>query len=62
MRVNVDMHRCARHGQCTIVAPAVFTITEDNELVYASDVDESLRDLVEEAADVCPTAAITIGE
>jgi ferredoxin len=62
MRVNVDMSRCDKHGQCAIAAPAVFELTDDMKLVYLPEVDESMRDLVVTASDVCPTAAITIEE
>jgi ferredoxin len=60
MRVVVDPDKCADHGQCVFAAPEVFQLDENGKLVYRSDPDESLRDLVEEAADVCPLQAITI--
>jgi ferredoxin len=62
MNVHVDMNRCDRHGQCAIAAPAVFELTDDNELIYLPEVDESMRDAVVAASDVCPTAAIRIDE
>ena len=69
MRVIVDLQKCSDHGQCAFSAPEVFTIDDNGKLafrteatdVYTSpDLDESLRDDVEEAADVCPLQAITI--
>jgi ferredoxin len=60
MRVVVDPAKCADHGQCVFAAPEVFQLDDDGKLVYQQDVDESLRDAVEEAADVCPLQAITI--
>ena len=61
MKVIVDMDKCQDHGQCAFSAPEVFEINDDGKLVVLNDSpDESLRDKVEEAADVCPVQAITI--
>ena len=69
MRVVVDLNKCADHGQCVFSAPAVFSLDENGRLSFrrevadtyvSGDLDESLRDDVEEAADVCPTQAIEI--
>jgi ferredoxin len=61
MKVVVDPDKCADHGQCVFAAPEVFELDADGKLVYNSgELDESLRDRVEEAADVCPLQAITV--
>jgi ferredoxin len=61
VKVYVDRDKCADHGQCVFAAPEVFQLDPDGKLVYdAHELDESLRDVVEEAADVCPLQAITI--
>ena len=61
IRVVVDRELCQDHGQCVFAAPQVFELDEEGKLVVLQDeVDESLRDNVEEAADVCPVQAITI--
>ncbi|MEV7007749.1 ferredoxin [Streptosporangium sp. NPDC051022] len=60
MKVIVDMDVCKDHGQCVFAAPEVFQINDSGRLVYESEVDEALRDAVEEAADVCPLQAITV--
>ena len=61
IRVVVDRELCQDHGQCVFAAPQVFELDEESKLVVLQeDVDESLRDNVEEAADVCPTQAITL--
>jgi ferredoxin len=61
LKVIVDRDICQNHGQCVFAAPQVFELDEEGELVVLDDEpDESLRDAVEEAADVCPTQAITI--
>jgi ferredoxin len=60
IRVVVDRDLCQNHGQCVFAAPQVFEL-DDGELVQLQDeVGEDLRANVEEAADVCPTQAITI--
>ena len=61
IRVVVDRDVCQDHGQCVFAAPQVFELDEEGKLVVLQqEVDESLRDVVEEAADVCPVQAITI--
>jgi ferredoxin len=60
MKVAVDMNKCQDHGQCVFAAPDVFSMNDEGHLVYVSDVDDALRDDVEEAADVCPLQAIRI--
>jgi ferredoxin len=60
LRVVVDPDKCADHGQCVFAAPEVFQLDDNGKLVYEPLPDESLRDLVDEAADVCPMQAITI--
>jgi ferredoxin len=59
--VRVDLDVCQDHGQCVFAAPQVFELDEEGKLVVLQDeVDESLRANVEEAAEVCPTQAITL--
>jgi ferredoxin len=61
VKVVVDRDLCADHGQCVFAAPEVFQLDDDGKLVYeAGELDEGLRDRVEEAADVCPMQAITV--
>jgi ferredoxin len=61
IKVVVDRDVCQDHGQCVFAAPQVFELDEEGKLVVLQEeVDESLRDVVEEAADVCPVQAITI--
>ncbi len=61
MKVVVDMAVCQDHGQCCFAAPEVFQLDDAGKLVVLIESpDESLRDKVEEAADVCPLQAITI--
>ncbi len=60
MQVYVDRAKCDNHGQCTFSAPTVFRLDDNGVLQYEENVDESLRDEVEEAADVCPLQAIRV--
>ena len=61
IKVVVDLDLCQNHGQCVFAAPQVFELDEEGELVVLQDeVGEDLRANVEEAADVCPTQALTV--
>lgn len=69
MRIVVDLTKCNDHGQCVFSAPEVFSLDSDGKLSFraqatdtylSGDLDESLRDDVEEAADVCPLQAILV--
>lgn len=60
MHITVDRTSCQDHGQCAIAAPAVFRIDDDGKLDYDPSPKDSLRDEVDEAADVCPVQAILI--
>jgi ferredoxin len=59
-RIHVDMNLCQSHGECTYVAPEIFELGDDDVLVWKEEVDPSQRELAEEAADVCPMAAIRV--
>lgn len=61
MHIVLDFDVCASTGACTQEAPTVFEIRADGYLyVLNESPDESLRAAVENAADLCPTGAITI--
>jgi len=69
MKFTVDMKKCQDHGQCVYSAPSLFalddlgklTFREETADLYESDeIEESLRDDLEEAADVCPMQAIEV--
>lgn len=63
MRVVVDMDRCEANGLCMGVAPEVFDLTEDDELVLLREhPDESQRAAVGEAIRQCPRQAISLTE
>ena len=61
MKVVVDFDVCASTGSCMQVCPEVFEVRSDGYLyVLQEQPDETLREKVENAADLCPTAAITV--
>jgi len=61
MKVSVDFNVCASTGSCVQVCPEVFEVRADGYLyVINENPGEDLRDKVEQAADLCPTAAITV--
>ena len=61
MKVSVDFNVCASTGSCMQVCPEVFEVRSDGYLyVLQENPPESLRDKVMAAADLCPTAAITV--
>ena len=61
MKVSVDFDNCASTGSCMQVCPEVFEVRSDGYLyVLIENPGEELREKVEQAADLCPTAAITV--
>ena len=61
IKINVDMTKCQHYGQCCFEAPTVFELDAEGKLqVLQHEVDESMREQVEAAADVCPMQAITL--
>ena len=62
MKVTVDYDLCASTGSCMQICPEVFEVRSDGYLYILQDEPaEDLRQKVEEAAELCPTAAITVG-
>lgn len=61
MKVTVDYDDCASTGACMQVCPEVFEVRKDGYLyVLQEEPGEELADKVRTAADMCPTAAITV--
>ena len=61
MKVVVDFDVCASTGACMQTCPEVFEVRSDGYLyILQEEPAEELRNKVEEAADLCPTGAITI--
>jgi ferredoxin len=61
MKVTVDFDICQSNAVCMEIAPKVFEVRDDGYLyVLQEEPSEALRAEVEEAAERCPTGAITI--
>ncbi|MBX5442601.1 MAG: ferredoxin [Solirubrobacteraceae bacterium] len=60
MKVIVDMNLCQSHGECVYAAPGVFELGDDDVLRWQEEVDESRREELEEAVNVCPMMAIRL--
>ena len=61
MKVTVDFDSCASTGACMQVCPEVFEVRNDGYLyILQENPGPELAAKVNEAADMCPTAAITV--
>ena len=61
MKVSVDFDLCASTGACMQVCPEVFEVRSDGYLyVLQDEPGAELADKVNEAADMCPTGAISV--
>ena len=63
MKVSIDFDVCASTGACMQVCPEVFEVRSDGYLyILHEEPPAELHDRVREAAEMCPTAAISIEE
>lgn len=63
MKVNVDFDLCASTGACMQACPEVFEVRSDGYLyVLEEHPGPELAGKVREAADLCPTGAISIDD
>ena len=63
MKVSVDYDACASTGACAQMCPEVFEVRSDGYLyILQEHPSEDLREKVLAAADLCPTAAITVAD
>jgi ferredoxin len=61
VRIEVDFDKCESNAVCMGIAPEVFEVRDDGFLyVLQEEPPESLRERCEQAADSCPTGAITV--
>jgi ferredoxin len=60
MKVHVDRSLCQSHGQCVLAADQVFRLDDDLNLHYDPEPGDEFRAKVEDAAQMCPTQAITV--
>ena len=59
LRIAIDTDLCAGSGQCELFCPEVFEVKGGVGRVKL-EAPENLRDDVLDAADACPTRAITV--
>jgi ferredoxin len=64
LTVRVDEDRCQGHNLCSIAAPTVFKLRDDDGHAYVEDEDvpAGMEQRVRNAAASCPEAAIIVGE
>ncbi len=63
MRPEIDESLCIGDAICVDICPEVFELRDDNLAhVINEDPSPDLEDRVREAADACPTSAITVRE
>lgn len=61
MRLEYDKSRCEGFGFCEEVAPEVFQMDDDGDLVVLRyDIPTELEDKVQAATRVCPVAALKL--
>ncbi len=63
MKVSVNFDACASTGACMQVCPEVFEVRGDGYLyILQEEPAPEVQDRVREAADMCPTGAISVAE
>ncbi|MFE2379466.1 ferredoxin [Streptomyces sp. NPDC059398] len=62
MQITVDTDKCCAAGQCVLAAPDVFDQRDEDGIVVVlnSSPPAAQHAAVEEAAQICPAAAITL--
>lgn len=61
MKVVVDFAKCTGLGICESMAPDIFEVNDDGELVlHKADIADDELQAVEEAVAGCPTEALRI--
>ncbi len=56
-KVKLEKEKCIYCGQCQAIAPEVFKLTDQLEILL-DEIPEELVEVTQEAIDACPTAAI----
>jgi ferredoxin len=63
MRLVINHDRCRRTGQCSYLHPELFRAdTDGSPIVLVEHPGEDLREAAEEAAELCPSGAISLEE
>jgi ferredoxin len=59
VEIKIDTERCMGSGNCAFWAPATFDINDQN-LAYVIDPEGDSEDKIRNAAEGCPTQAISL--
>jgi ferredoxin len=59
LKIFVDLKLCQGHGECSRVAPDLFTLDPDLVLTWVGEADDDRKNDVEDAVDACPVGAIS---
>ncbi len=59
MRVAADRELCVGSGQCELLAPEVFEVDDDG-VVHLLQAEPDDEDAVRQAAQLCPTGALSL--
>lgn len=62
MRIVVDWDLCEANGICEAVAPDVFELDEDEDLLIKAQPNAETVDAVRQAVASCPKAALSLDE
>jgi ferredoxin len=61
MELRVDRDLCEANGVCTGIAPEVFDLDDEDELVVLQpEPSEDMRDRIEQAVASCPKNALSL--
>ena len=61
MELRVDRDLCEANGVCTGIAPDVFDLNDEDELVLLQpEPPEEMRDRIEQAVAPCPKTALSL--
>ena len=61
MELRVDRDLCEANGVCTGIAPDVFDLNDEDELVLLQpEPPEEMRDRIEQAVASCPKTALSL--
>lgn len=63
MKIDVDVEACVGAGQCVVVSPKVFDLSDDGKVVVLDETPGAeLHEDVRNAAFACPAFAIILTE
>ena len=64
MKVKIDKEKCSMSGECYYNHPELFEADDEGYPVVLIDIveEDEMRKHAQEAAEVCPTVAITLEE